>query len=114
MTKKELEILVKEQSKQISDLISLVQNQKKETIIVKESQTQPWNPNTTSPWPTSPSYPYTPTSPINPWVTYCGTRISNNSSGSSLPNERWDKEPEMIKAWDKLGIIGHNKSEGMV
>ena len=79
MTKKELEELVKEQSKQISDLISLVQNQKKETIIVREpvgnKDWKPYQPFFPSPW--------TPTSPINPWVTYCGTGTGNYTSSSS-------------------------------
>ena len=79
MTKKELEELVKEQSKQISDLISLVQNQKKETIIVRESGgNKDWKPSQ----PFFPS-PWTPTSPINPWVTYCGTGTGNYTSSSS-------------------------------
>ena len=102
MTKKELEELVKEQSKQISDLISLVQNQKKETVIITEPENKLHYPYPTSPW------------PINPYVTWCGTRISNNSSGSSIPNERWDKEPEMIQNWDKLGLVAREQKEGMV
>ena len=147
MTKKELEELVKKQAEQISELISLVQKKEKEIVIVKESETKPWVPSPVSPWP-SPVFPspWSPTSPISPWVTYCGTGTGKctsssstepknkntfysneplcvmdsclgnevTASGSSLPNEKWDKEPEMIKAWDKLGIIGHNKSEGMV
>ena len=83
MTKKELEELVKEQSKQVSDLISLVQKKEKEVVIVKESETKPWIPSPVSPWP-SPVFPYTtPTSPINPWITYCGTGTGNHTSSSS-------------------------------
>ena len=135
MTKKELEELVKKQSEQISELISLVQKKEKEVVIVRESGTKPWNPSPTSPWP-SPVFPYTPTSPLNPYVTWCDTApekhtltVPQTFLSTPLPDgfkdkpfndfgdgkfQTWDKEPYMLKAWDRLGIIGHDKSEGMV
>ena len=145
MTKKELEELVKKQSEQISELISLVQNQKKEMIIVKEAPKtdgpiavpMPYTPSTPipNPWVAPSTSPNTPL-PFNPYITWCDNSTEKHTitapktfSGTSLPDdfkdksfndfgdgkfETWDKEPEMIKAWDKLGIIGHNKPEGMV
>ena len=81
MTKKELEELVKKQSEQISELISLVQ--KRETIIIREPVgNKDWKPSQ----PYFPS-PWTPTSPINPWITYCGTGTGQYiSSSSTKPN----------------------------
>lgn len=78
MTKKELEELVKKQAEQISELISIIQNQKKEMIIVKEAPKTdgpinvpaPYTPSTPfpSPWNPSPS-----PIPFQPFITWCDT-----------------------------------------
>lgn len=80
MTNKEMKELIQKQSKQISELISLVQELEKKDrpfpSYIPWRITEPWNH---APW----DKPNTPNNPINPWVTYCGTGTGNYTSSSS-------------------------------
>ena len=111
MTKKELEELVKKQSEQISELISLVQNQKKETIIVKESPSNipssPYQPAFPTPWTAPPTSP-TPTYPFNPFITWCDTSPEKHTLTAPLPDDFKDKP------FNDFGDGKFKNQEGMV